>query len=227
MPALPPGANQPLPPSRSLQLTLSTSSGRADLVVLCVDGNGRADGDNGVALWTQPECAGGAVTIDPAAASAVIEPGRLADGIVAGAAGGAGRRGRRAVAVRLAERAGDRRRRRRGGAEHPVAAGASDGAAGRGLPPRLGLEGALPRRRLSGRTRAAARGPRHRDRRRAEAPPRRLRRRSPSRRPRSRRSASRRARSSCPATCASGCRCARRRSRTCCSSRASAISGPG
>ena len=81
MPALPPGANQPLPPSRSLQLTLSTSSGRADLVVLCVDGNGRADGDNGVALWTQPQCAGGAVTIDPAAASAVIEPDRLADGI--------------------------------------------------------------------------------------------------------------------------------------------------
>jgi stress response protein SCP2 len=81
MPALPPGANQPLPTSRSLQLTLSTSSGRADLVVLCVDGDGRADGDNGVALWTQPQCAGGAVTIDPAAASAVIEPGRLADGI--------------------------------------------------------------------------------------------------------------------------------------------------
>jgi stress response protein SCP2 len=79
--ALPPGANQPLPPSRSLQLTLSTSSGRADLVVLCVDGHGRADGDNGVALWTQPQCAGGAVTIDPAAASAVIEPDRLADGI--------------------------------------------------------------------------------------------------------------------------------------------------
>jgi stress response protein SCP2 len=81
MPALLPGANQPLPPSRLLQLTLSTSSGRADLVALCVDGNGRADGDNGVALWTQPQCAGGAVTIDPAAASAVIEPGRLADGI--------------------------------------------------------------------------------------------------------------------------------------------------
>ena len=81
MSALAPGANQPLPPSRSLQLTLSTSSGRADLVALCVDGDGRADGDNGVALWTQPQCAGGAVTIDPAAASAVIEPGRLADGI--------------------------------------------------------------------------------------------------------------------------------------------------
>jgi stress response protein SCP2 len=64
-----------------LQLTLSTSSGRADLVVLCVDGNGRADGDDGVALWTQPQCAGGAVTIDPAAASAMIEPGRLADRI--------------------------------------------------------------------------------------------------------------------------------------------------
>lgn len=61
---LSPGANAALPPAGELTLTVRTARAHADLVVLCVRADGTADGDDAVALWTQPVCAGGAVRID-------------------------------------------------------------------------------------------------------------------------------------------------------------------
>jgi stress response protein SCP2 len=71
MAPLTPGANQALPPASTVTLTVATQRGHVDLVALCVDGDGRA-GDNDVALWTQPECAGGAVKIDVAADTVTV-----------------------------------------------------------------------------------------------------------------------------------------------------------
>src|ERR1700754_3545983 len=66
MDPLTPGGNRSLPAASTLTLSVATEAGRADLVALCVGADGRA-GDDDVALWTQPQCAGGAVTIDVAA----------------------------------------------------------------------------------------------------------------------------------------------------------------
>jgi len=77
MPSLTPGANAPLPSASTYTLRLKTAAAHADLVVLCVRADGTADGDNGVALWTQPQCAGGAVRIDPATDTVTVSPGRL------------------------------------------------------------------------------------------------------------------------------------------------------
>src|ERR1700754_5108678 len=66
MSPLPPGANQSLPPASVLTLSVATAAGHGGLIALCVDADGRA-GDDDVALWTQPECAAGAVTIDVSA----------------------------------------------------------------------------------------------------------------------------------------------------------------
>lgn len=63
---LTPGANLTLPAAATYAATLTTSAAHADLIVLCVRADGTADGDNGVALWSQPQCAGGAVRIDTA-----------------------------------------------------------------------------------------------------------------------------------------------------------------
>lgn len=61
---LPPGANAALPAAAEVTVQLKSDRGHADLVVVCVRADGTADGDNGVALWTQPTAAFGAVIID-------------------------------------------------------------------------------------------------------------------------------------------------------------------
>jgi stress response protein SCP2 len=82
MPSLTPGANAPLPRADTFTLRLATGRAHADLVVLCVDADGRADGENGVALWTQPRCADGAVRIDTATDTAVVNVAALPADIV-------------------------------------------------------------------------------------------------------------------------------------------------
>lgn len=77
MTQLAPGANAPLPAAPEYSLRLATKTGAADLIVLCVRADGTADGDNGVALWSQPSCAGGAVTIDPGTNTVRIQIGQL------------------------------------------------------------------------------------------------------------------------------------------------------
>lgn len=77
MTALTPGANAPLPPASQVSLQLRTARAHADLIVLCVRGDGTADGDNGVALWTQPQAAGGSVRIDTATDTVTLDLGRI------------------------------------------------------------------------------------------------------------------------------------------------------
>ncbi len=78
MSELQPGANTALPPAGEYVVQLSTHHAHADLIVLCVRADGTADGDNGVALWSQPSCAGGAVLIDTSTDSVRVRVGRLA-----------------------------------------------------------------------------------------------------------------------------------------------------
>lgn len=73
MSTLAPGANTALPPGSTVGLQLRAQSGHADLIVLCVRADGTADGDNGVALWSQPVTAGGSVVIDPASDSVSVQ----------------------------------------------------------------------------------------------------------------------------------------------------------
>jgi len=82
MPPLTPGANAPLPASSTVSFRLATAKAHADLVVLCLDADGRADGDSGVALWSQPECAAGAVAIDVSSDTVNVNVGALPAGIV-------------------------------------------------------------------------------------------------------------------------------------------------
>lgn len=58
------GANAPLPASQTVTVRLQAAAGHADLVALLLDADGRADGDNGVVLFSQPVSAGGAVSLD-------------------------------------------------------------------------------------------------------------------------------------------------------------------
>lgn len=62
--ALTAGANAPLPAAQTVTVRLAAASGHADLIALLLDANGRADGDNGVVLFSQPVSAGGAVSLD-------------------------------------------------------------------------------------------------------------------------------------------------------------------
>lgn len=62
--ALSAGANAPLPSAQTITVGLQAASGHADLIALLLDGAGRADGDNGVVLFSQPVSAGGAVQLD-------------------------------------------------------------------------------------------------------------------------------------------------------------------
>lgn len=71
--ALTPGANAPLPSARRLQVTLKAASGHADVICLLLDGDGRADGDDGVVLYSHPVSAGGAVRLDVPADRVDIE----------------------------------------------------------------------------------------------------------------------------------------------------------
>ena len=65
-PALRPGANSPMPAAARYSVQVQTAFGAVDVLALCVRADGSADGDDGVALWTKPQCACGAVRIDPA-----------------------------------------------------------------------------------------------------------------------------------------------------------------
>lgn len=78
MPTLPPGANASIPPA-SGAVTLEVKGARAhvDLVVLCVRADGTADGDNGVALWSQPSAASGAVSIEVSDDRVLLQLDRL------------------------------------------------------------------------------------------------------------------------------------------------------
>ena len=62
--ALAPGANAAIPAAQTITVTLGARSGHADLIALLLDSAGRADGDNGVVLFSQPVSAGGAVSLD-------------------------------------------------------------------------------------------------------------------------------------------------------------------
>jgi stress response protein SCP2 len=62
--ALSPGANCPLPVTARIAVSVRTSAAHADVVALLLDGNGHADGDDGVVLFSHPVTAAGAVVLD-------------------------------------------------------------------------------------------------------------------------------------------------------------------
>lgn len=64
MTSLSPGQNTALPAATSVAITVKAQSGHVDPVALLLDGSRRADGDNGVVLFSNPEAAGGAVRLD-------------------------------------------------------------------------------------------------------------------------------------------------------------------
>lgn len=70
--ALTAGANAPLPAAQTVTVGLAAASGHADLIALLLDADGRADGDNGVVLFSQPVSAGGAVSLDLASDTVTI-----------------------------------------------------------------------------------------------------------------------------------------------------------
>lgn len=70
--ALTAGANAPLPAAQTVTVRLGAASGHADLIVLLLDAADRADGDNGVVLFSQPVSAGGAVSLDLATDTATV-----------------------------------------------------------------------------------------------------------------------------------------------------------
>ena len=61
--ALSPGANCPLPATARIAVSVRTSAAHADVVALLLDGNGHADGDDGVVLFSHPVTAAGAVVL--------------------------------------------------------------------------------------------------------------------------------------------------------------------
>lgn len=72
MTVLAPGMNSPITLAKTI-CSISQTHGKLDLIVLCLDQNGKANGDDSVALWTQPVCLGGKVVIDPLANSVCID----------------------------------------------------------------------------------------------------------------------------------------------------------
>lgn len=64
MTSLSPGQNTALPGATSVSVTVKARSGHVDPVALLLDAGRRADGDNGVVLFSNPEAAGGAVRLD-------------------------------------------------------------------------------------------------------------------------------------------------------------------
>lgn len=81
MTVLTPGSNAALPPAGRIEVAVTYDRQHADVVCILLDANGRADGDSGVALFSQPVCAGGAVRLDPAADRVTVDlttlPGRV------------------------------------------------------------------------------------------------------------------------------------------------------
>lgn len=77
MTVLVPGANAPLPPAERLDVSVAYDRAHADVVTLLLDATGRADGDSGVALFSQPVCAGGAVRLEQDADRVTVELGSL------------------------------------------------------------------------------------------------------------------------------------------------------
>ena len=70
--ALTAGANTALPTAQTFTVALHAASGHADVIALLLDAGGRADGDNGVVLFSQPVSAGGAVTLDVASDTVTV-----------------------------------------------------------------------------------------------------------------------------------------------------------
>lgn len=73
MTSLSPGQNTALPGATSVAITVKAHSGHVDPVALLLDAGRRADGDNGVVLFSNPEAAGGAVRLDVGADVVTID----------------------------------------------------------------------------------------------------------------------------------------------------------
>lgn len=65
MPDLTAGSNAALRAAGRFEIAVSCERQHADLICVLLDSDDRADGDDGVALFGQPVCAGGAVRLDP------------------------------------------------------------------------------------------------------------------------------------------------------------------
>lgn len=64
MQSLSPGQNTALPAASSLAIQVKATSGHVDPIALLLDAGRKADGDNGVVLFSNPQAAGGAVSLD-------------------------------------------------------------------------------------------------------------------------------------------------------------------
>lgn len=71
------GGNAPLPAAREMKVTLRAAQGHADLIALLLDAADRADGDEGVVLFSHPVSAGGAVRLDQATDTITVDVGAL------------------------------------------------------------------------------------------------------------------------------------------------------
>lgn len=78
---LTPGANAALPAASRLEVAVAYDRQHADVICLLLDVDDHADGDHGVVLFSQPECAGGAVRLDHVADRLTVDLRRLPPGI--------------------------------------------------------------------------------------------------------------------------------------------------
>lgn len=78
MTQLAPGQNAPLPGSpTTVTVQLAGRDAHVDVIALLLDGAGKADGDNGVVLFSNPQAAGGAVSLDLGSDTVTIGVGSL------------------------------------------------------------------------------------------------------------------------------------------------------
>ncbi|WP_354700339.1 hypothetical protein DSM112329_00608 [Paraconexibacter sp. AEG42_29] len=73
MTVLTPGSNAALPPAGRIEVAVTYDRQHADVICILLDASDKADGDSGVALFSQPVCAGGAVRLDPAADRVTVD----------------------------------------------------------------------------------------------------------------------------------------------------------
>lgn len=67
------GANCPVSATSRIAVSLRTGTAHADLIALLLDAEGRADGDDGVVLFSHPVSAGGAVQLDQPSDSVTVD----------------------------------------------------------------------------------------------------------------------------------------------------------
>ncbi len=77
MQSLSPGQNTALPAASPITITVKAQSGHVDPIALLLDAGRKADGDNGVVLFSNPQAASGAVQLDVGADVVTVDVAAL------------------------------------------------------------------------------------------------------------------------------------------------------